>query len=71
VNYFHYRNSSGVLKKVRTHAEERLRTHLMKHHKVKGRGAGFGRCPSKLLYMRYGLYKVPATAGWKTAHASV
>mgnify|MGYP001559309902 FL=1 len=69
-NYFHYRNSSGVLKKLRTHAEERLRAHLMKRHKVKERGAGLGRYPSKVLYTRYGLYKVPATAGWKTAHAS-
>jgi RNA-directed DNA polymerase len=69
-NYFHYSNSSGVLKKVRAHAEERLRTHLMTRHKVKERGVGFARYPSKLLYTRYGLYKVPATAGWKTAHAS-
>lgn len=68
-NYFHYRNSSGVLDKVRIHAEERLRTHLMKRHKVKDRGTGIGRFPSQQLYMRYGLYKVPTTAGWKTAHA--
>jgi len=27
VNYFHYRNSSKVLDKVRCHAEERLRAH--------------------------------------------
>jgi len=68
-NYFHYRNSSVVLGKVRTHAEERLRTHLMKRHKVKDRGIGLGRFPSQQLYMKYGLYKVPTTAGWKTAHA--
>jgi RNA-directed DNA polymerase len=69
VNYFHYRNSSGVLEKVRTHAEERLRTHLMKRHKVKNRGAGRGRFPREQLYTYYGLYKVPTTAGWKSAHA--
>lgn len=68
-NYFHYRNSSGVLEKVRTHAEERLRTHLMQRHKVKDRGVGLGRFPSQQLYMKYGLYKVPTTAGWKSAHA--
>jgi RNA-directed DNA polymerase len=68
-NYFHYRNSSGVLDKVRIHAEERLRTHLMKRHKVKDRGTGISRFPSQQLYTRYGLYKVPTTAGWKTAHA--
>jgi RNA-directed DNA polymerase len=70
VNYFHYRNSSGVLAKVRTHAEERLRTHLMKRHKVRNRGTGIERFPRQQLYTRYGLYKVPTTAGWKTAHAS-
>ncbi|MHB1292412.1 MAG: group II intron maturase-specific domain-containing protein [Sulfuricella sp.] len=70
-NYFHYRNSNGVLEKVKVHAEERLRTHLMKRHKVKDRGIGLGRFPSQQLYTKYGLYKVPTTAGWKTAHALV
>ena len=32
VNYFHYRNSSLAMSKVKNHAEERLRTHLMKRH---------------------------------------
>ena len=68
-NYFHYRNSSHALQKVKTHAEERLRTHLMKRHKVKDRGIGLGRFPSQQFYMRDGLYKVPTTAGWRTAHA--
>ena len=70
-NYFHYRNSSKVLEKVRTHAEERLRTHLMNRHKVRNRGAGIEQYPRQKLYMHYGLYKVPTTAGWKTAHALV
>ncbi|MCX7099902.1 MAG: hypothetical protein NTV43_18560, partial [Methylococcales bacterium] len=69
--YFHYRNSSGVLEKVKTHAEECLRKHLMKRHKVKDRGIGLGRFPSQQLYAKYGLYKVPTKAGWKTAHALV
>ena len=51
------------------HAEERLRTHLMKLHKVKDRGTGISRFPSQQLYTRYGLYKVPTTAGWKVAYA--
>jgi RNA-directed DNA polymerase len=71
VNYFHYRNSNQVMEKVKTHAEQRMRTHLMKRHKVKDRGIGEGRFPSVDLYRRYGLYKVPTTAGWKTAHALV
>lgn len=69
VNYFHYKNSSQVMNKVKTHAEERLRMHLMKRHKVKDRGVGLGRFPSQKLYEQYGLYKVPTTAGWKSAHA--
>jgi RNA-directed DNA polymerase len=71
VNYFHYRNCNQALEKVKTHAEQRLRKHLMKRHKVKDRGIGEGRFPSVKLYRRYGLYKVPTAAGWRAAHASV
>ena len=45
-NYFHYRNSSRMLSKARIHAEERLRTHLMKRHKVKGKRSGYRRFPN-------------------------
>ena len=69
VNYFHYRNSNQGMEKVKTHAEQRLRKHLMKRHKVKDRGIGEGRFPSVDLYRRYGLYKVPTAAGWRSAHA--
>ena len=69
VNYFHYRNSSQAMGKVRIHAEDRLRTHLMKRHKIKDRGTGFRRFPQADLYERYGLYKVPTVAGWHSAHA--
>lgn len=71
VNYFHYRNSNQVMEKVKTHAEQRMRKHLMKRHKVKDRGIGEGRFPSVKLYGRYGLCKVPTAAGWRSAHASV
>jgi RNA-directed DNA polymerase len=70
VNYFHYRNSTQVMEQVKTHAEQRVRKHLMKRHKVKDRGIGAGRFPSVELYRRYGLYKVPTAAGWRPAHAS-
>lgn len=70
-NYFHYRNSNSALEKVKTHAEERLRTHLMKRHQVGDRGAAMLRFPTRDLYTRYGLYKVPTTAAWKSAHALV
>nr|MBF0223550.1 group II intron reverse transcriptase/maturase [Desulfobulbaceae bacterium] len=71
VNYFHYRNSSLAMSKVKNHAEERLRTHLQKRHKVKDRGTAYKRFQNASLYERYGLYKPPTEAGWKSAHASV
>ncbi|WP_409559343.1 group II intron maturase-specific domain-containing protein [Accumulibacter sp.] len=67
-NYFHYRNSSQAINKVRYHAEDRLRTHLLKRHKMKGRGAGLRLVPGVHLYRRHGLYKVPTRAGWNSAH---
>ena len=69
VGYFHYRNSSKTLQKVRNHLEQRLITHLRKRHKVRDRRAGYFMFPNKSLYERYNLYKVPTTAGWKKAHA--
>jgi RNA-directed DNA polymerase len=69
VNYFHYRNSSRAMSKVRIHAEDRLRTHLMKRHKIKDRGTGLHRFPHRDRYERYGLYKVSTGAGWRSAHA--
>ena len=70
VNYCQYRNSHRVMEKVKSHTEQRLRTHLMKRHKVKDRGIGAGRVPRVDLYRRYGLYKVPTAAGWRSAHTS-
>jgi len=70
-NYFHYRNSSQAMNKVRNHAESRLRTHLMKRHKVKARRIGLARFPHADLYERHGLYKMPAGPGWCSAHALV
>ena len=40
-------------------------------HKVRNRGAGIEKYPRQKLYMHYGLYKVPTSTGWKTAHALV
>jgi len=70
VGYFHYGNCSKALTHVRVHVEERLRTHLRKRHKIKKRGEGFVLYKSRILYEKYGLYKVPTTAGWTRAHAS-
>jgi group II intron reverse transcriptase/maturase len=70
VGHFHYRNCSQTLTRVRNHLEQRLITHLRKRHKVRNRKAGYVRFPNRSLYEKYGLYKVPTTAGWTRAHAS-
>lgn len=62
--YYHYRNSSGVFARVKRHAEERLRIHLRKRHKIKDWGMGLHRFPNRVLYADYGLFKLPTTAGW-------
>jgi RNA-directed DNA polymerase len=69
VAYFHFKNCSKALEHVRGHVEERLRTHLRKRHKVRDRKAGFIKFDNRTLYEKYGLYKVPTTAGWTKAHA--
>ena len=69
-NYFHYRNSTKAMSRVRQHAEDRLRIHLMARYKVRRRCTGFVRLPRRDLYERYGLYKPPTVAGWRSAHAS-
>jgi len=67
--YFHHGNSSTVFDKVKMHAEESLRTHLRRRHKLHSRGAAYARFPNHSLYQRYGLFKLPTSAGWKKAHA--
>jgi RNA-directed DNA polymerase len=69
VGYFHYRNCSKALKNLKFHVEGRVRTHLRKRHKIKSWAMGFTRFTNRSLYEKYGLYKVPTTAGWTTAHA--
>jgi RNA-directed DNA polymerase len=67
--YFHYRNSTNVFRNAKMQIEERLRTHQRRRHKIKSRGAAYDRFPNHSLYERYGLLKLPTTAGWKKAHA--
>ena len=69
VAYFHKRNCSEAMRKVRGHAEERLRTHLRDRHHIRCRATGYKRFPYSKLYAVYGLYKVPTTAGWQPANA--
>ena len=69
VGYFHYRNCAKSLAQIKGHVEERLRTHQHRRHKVRDRKTGHIKFPSRLLYEKYNLYKVPTSAGWKKAHA--
>ncbi len=69
VGYFHFKNCSQVLTHVKGQIEERLETHQRKRHKIKDRGTGGIKFCSQKLYDKYGLYKVPTTAGWKKVHA--
>jgi hypothetical protein len=70
VGYFHVRTCSRTLTRLRGHLEERMRTQLRKRHKIRDRKMGFARFTDRDLYGKYGLYKVPTTAGWTKAHAS-
>lgn len=69
VGYFHYRNCSTQLSRLKWHVEERVRTHLRKRHKIQDRGTGYNKFTTASVYERYGLYKVPTTAGFASVHA--
>jgi RNA-directed DNA polymerase len=62
---------SLVVKHNLGHAEQRMRIHLRKRHKIKAWEIGYAKFPSRDLYERHGLYKLPKVPGWKTVHASV
>ena len=64
-SYFHHRNSTQALEKVKWYTEERLRTHLKRRHKIKCRKTAMGRLTRRVLYNQYGLYPVPTSAKWK------
>ncbi len=69
VGYFHYRNCSRTLALIKSHVEPRLVTHLRKRHKVRDWKAGYIKFSNRVLYEKYGLYKVPTTAAWKRVRA--
>ena len=69
MGYFHYRNCSKVLGRVKMDAEERVRTQLRHRHKLQSRAQGYLRFHNAHLYHHLGLFKVPTTAGWRSAHA--
>lgn len=68
-NYFHHRNCSGVFTRVKGYVEERTRSHLCNRHQVALYQGGLKRFPRHRLYGDYGLYRLPVTAPWCSAHA--
>lgn len=67
--YFHYGNCTKVFGRVRWFTEERVRTQLRRRHKVRTRTRGYERFSYAHLHDVLGLFKLPHTAGWKSAHA--
>lgn len=67
--YFHFRNSTRAFAKARFFVEERMRTHLRRRYKVGSREHAYKRFPTAYLYEIVGVFKMPTTAAWKTAHA--
>ncbi len=68
-HYFHHRNCTQALSKVKLHVEERVRTHLRRRHKLLSRAQAYRRFPVRRAPARYGLFKLATTAPWRTAHA--
>lgn len=65
VGYFHYRNCSKTMSRIRYHVEERLIAQLRKRHKVRNRKKGYVLFPQRSLYETYRLFRVPTTAAWR------
>jgi RNA-directed DNA polymerase len=49
-NYFHHRNCTQALSKVKMHVEERVRTHLRRRHKLVSRAQAYQRFPGQVIY---------------------
>jgi group II intron reverse transcriptase/maturase len=70
-NYFYYRNCTNVFSKVKAHVEERVRTQLRRRYKLSSRQRAYQAFPRQMIHGRYGVFKLPTSAPWRTAHASV
>ena len=68
-NYFQYGHGHRKMKKIKYYLEESLRLHLRYRHKLKAKGTSYTRFPRRYIYDHLGLYKVPITPAWKSAHA--
>jgi RNA-directed DNA polymerase len=68
-NYFYYGHGHRKMKQIKYYLGESLRLHLRYRHKLKNRGAAYGRFPYSYLHNYLGLYKVPTSPTWKSTHA--
>jgi hypothetical protein len=59
------------MSKVKMHVEERVRTHLRRRHQRVSRAQAYHDFPGHVIYGRYGLFKLPTNAPWRSAHALV
>ncbi len=60
--YFHHRNCTRDMSKVKMHVEDRVRTHLRRRHKLASRAQGYRHYSGHVIYGRYGLFKLPTHA---------
>lgn len=51
-NYFHHRNCTKALSKVKMHVEERVRAHLRRRHKLVSRAQAYQHFPGQVIYGR-------------------
>ncbi len=66
--YFHHGHST-VFGRVKWFTEERVRTHLRRRYKIRGRTESYSRHTTAYLYEKLGLFKIPTHAKWLKAHA--
>jgi len=53
-NYLHYRNSTQVMAAIKMHAEQRVRTHPRRRHKLVSRAQAYQRLPGRVHLPRPG-----------------
>jgi len=64
--YFHYGNSTAVMKRMKDYSQNRLRRWLWRKHGCR-RSLWGQHYASEKLHQYYGLYELPTTAKWKAA----
>lgn len=66
--YFYYGQPQRSMRRLNQFAEERLRKYLMRRRQKQG--PGYTQYPTRVIYERFGLYRLPTRLPSRTAHAS-